>query len=312
MPVTKPKDPIWEFFIVSRNKAKCRNCNALLSVHATRLKSHKFKCFSNQPHLSLESINSTIETPSHKQVSTPTTNIQQSRTKHVATQTNEPQEDFDDPITTFQAGSTHIVFGQSGSGKTRFIHRVLKHKRQVFGDRPPVKIQYYYGIWQDFFAEFEKDIDNITFHQGLPTEEELLAFSDPNIHTLIVIDDLMHEACNSQVIELIFTRLSHHRFLSCFYLLQNPFVQGKTQSTINVNAKYIEIFRSPRSLMQLRYLNSQLFPDCPGLLVDSYNDVMKCNQYGYLVIDLTANCPDEIRIRTKVFPGEQTIVYKND
>ena len=129
---------------------------------------------------------------------------------------------------------------------------------------------------------------------------------------MIVLDDLMHEASTSQVVEHIFTRLSHHRFLSCFYLLQNPFVQGKTQATINVNAKYIHIFRSPRSLMQLRYLNSQLFPDCPGLLVDSYNDVMKYDEYGYLVLDLTAHCPDEIRIRTKIFPGEQTIVYKND
>ena len=218
----------------------------------------------------------------------------------------------DDPVTTFKAGSTHIVFGQSGSGKTRFIRRLLKYKQQVFDCKPPYKIRYYYGIWQELFAQIQNEIDNISFHQGLPSEEELLEFTDPNIHTMIVLDDLMHEASNSQVVELIFTRLSHHRFLSCFYLLQNPFVQGKTQATINVNAKYIHIFRSPRSLMQLRYLNSQLFPDCPGLLVDSYNDVMKYDEYGYLVLDLTAHCPDEIRIRTKIFPGEQTIVYKND
>ena len=39
-----------------------------------------------------------------------------------------PQEEFEDPVTTFKAGSTHIVFGQSGSGKTRFIRRLLKYK----------------------------------------------------------------------------------------------------------------------------------------------------------------------------------------
>ena len=38
------------------------------------------------------------------------------------------QEEFEDPVTTFKAGSTHIVFGQSGSGKTRFIRRLLKYK----------------------------------------------------------------------------------------------------------------------------------------------------------------------------------------
>lgn len=212
----------------------------------------------------------------------------------------------------FEPGSTHIIFGQSGSGKTNFIFNLLKNKQTLFNDVPPINIRYYYGIWQNCYEDMQNVIPNIEFIKGLPSEQELMEFTDPNIHSLIVVDDLMNEASKSDVMELIFTRLSHHRFLSCFYILQNGFVQGKNQVTINLNAKYIEVFRSPRSLLQLSYLNSQLFPHMPGLLSAAYTDAMKDSEYGYIIIDLTAKCPDELRLRTKIFPSEQTIVYKDE
>ena len=212
----------------------------------------------------------------------------------------------------FNPGSTHILSGQSGSGKTRFILRILQNIDKIFGEHPPLKIRYYYGIWQDNYDQMKREIENISFQQGLPSEEELMNFTDPKTHTMIVIDDLMDEACNSQVVELIFTRISHHRFCSCFYIVQNAFVQGKKQMTINLNTKYVEVFRSPRSLLQLTYLNNQIFPNNPGLLINSYKDIMNQEPFGYILIDLTAQCPDDLRIRTKIFPSERTIVYKYD
>ena len=212
----------------------------------------------------------------------------------------------------FNPGSTHILSGQSGSGKTRFILRILQNIDKIFGEHPPLKIRYYYGIWQDNYDQMKREIENISFQQGLPSEEELMNFTDPKTHTMIIIDDLMDEACNSQVVELIFTRISHHRFCSCFYIVQNAFVQGKKQMTINLNTKYVEVFRSPRSLLQLTYLNNQIFPNNPGLLINSYKDIMNQEPFGYILIDLTAQCPDDLRIRTKIFPSERTIVYKYD
>jgi len=212
----------------------------------------------------------------------------------------------------FDAGSTHIVFGQSGSGKTNFIMRILQNKQHLFGAQPPSIVKYYYGIWQDTYNQMQESIENISFQKGLPTEDELLTLTDPENHSLIIVDDLMNEAANSSVMELLFTRISHHRNCTCFYILQNAFISGKKQVTINLNAKYIEVFRSPRSLLQLSYLNSQIFPQNPGFLIRVYDDVMKNEQYGYLVIDLTAQCPDELRLRTKIFPGEDTIIYKTD
>ena len=99
----------------------------------------------------------------------------------------------------FEPGATHIIFGQSGSGKTNFIMKVLQNKNHLFGEQPPTIIKYYYGIWQNSFEQIQKDIENISFEQGLPTEDEVLAFTDPKKHSLIIVDDLMNEAANSSV-----------------------------------------------------------------------------------------------------------------
>ena len=46
----KPKDPVWSNFEVldsensKEQKAKCLNCNAIISARAPRLKSHLQKC----------------------------------------------------------------------------------------------------------------------------------------------------------------------------------------------------------------------------------------------------------------------------
>ena len=65
----------------------------------------------------------------------------------------------------FEAGCTHITIGQSGSGKTQFIYKVLKNKNVMFDNNPPQKIRYYYGIWQDLFTEMLEVIDGISFHE---------------------------------------------------------------------------------------------------------------------------------------------------
>lgn len=210
----------------------------------------------------------------------------------------------------FEAGSTHLVVGQSGSGKTQYIFKILLNKDVMFGNKEPKKMRYYYGIWQQSFREMQSKIQGLSFHEGLPTEDELLSFTDPDSHTLLILDDVMHLAANSEVVELIFTRISHHRCCSCFYLQQNAFIKGKHQVTIGMNAKYVEIFRSPRSLLQLQYLNSQIFPNRKGLLTEAYRDIMSLHSYGYLVIDLTAHCLEELRVRTHIFPNERyTVIY---
>jgi hypothetical protein len=44
------------------------------------------------------------------------------------------------------------------------------------------------------------------------------------------------------------------------------------------------------------------------MLMETYLGVIQ-TPYSYLVIDLTPHAEDEYRLRTRVFPGEDPIVY---
>jgi hypothetical protein len=61
--------------------------------------------------------------------------------------------------------------------------------------------------------------------------------------------------------------------------------------------------KNPRDKQQIKYLAKQIFADNSKYLIEAYNDATK-NPYGYLVIDLTAETPDEYRLRTRIYPDE--------
>lgn len=208
-----------------------------------------------------------------------------------------------------EPGRTYLIAGASGSGKSNWIYRALKNSDLLWPSSRPRSILYCFGIWQKLFETMSDEIPNITFHQGLPTEEQVLEFSDPNVHKLLVLDDLMTTGSSSEVVELIFVRISHHKFLSCLYVVQNAFVKGSKQTTIGLNSNYILIFRSPRSLMQLQYLNSQIFPEKRGFLTSAYKDALSLDKHGYLLIDNTPDCDDSLRVRTRIMPEETTFYY---
>ena len=43
--------------------------------------------------------------------------------------------------------------------------------------------------------------------------------------------------------------------------------------------------------------------------MEAYEDCMQ-QRFGYLVIDLSPNALQDFRIRTKIFPKEDTIIYR--
>ncbi len=209
----------------------------------------------------------------------------------------------------FEPGCTHLLAGQSGSGKTTYIFNVMKHQQEMFGDFPPQKIKYYYGIYKPLFDKMKETIPNISFQLGLPSLQELEEFTDPDHHTMIIIDDLMTLAKDSSIVEDIFCQISHHKFVTCYLLVQNLYAQGKKMRTISLNAKYMTIFRNPRDAYQLQILGRQLFPGNSHALVEAFEDCLKHDTFAYLVIDLTPHTPQEQRVRTHIFPAQLTIVY---
>ena len=151
----------------------------------------------------------------------------------------------------------------------------------------------------------------ITFHKGLPSQEEIEQFTPDEQHRLIILDDLMSEVSKSQTMQDLFCQFCHHRRLSVIFITQNLYQQGKVARTIALNTHYIVLLKNMRNRSQISYLGREMFPKNPNILIESYDDCLAHHPFGYLVVDLSPYSEDEYRLRTHVFPGEDTVIYSS-
>lgn len=199
-----------------------------------------------------------------------------------------------------------IVCGPSNSGKSYFIKMLLENCKDVMS-LVPENIVWCYTCWQPLYDELLGRI-NIKFLQGIPDslcDDELFPPSKTN---LLVIDDLMESASKNDEVEKAFTKYTHHRNLSVIYLVQNLFFQGKASRTINLNTNYMVLFKNPRDKLQISVLARQMYPGNSKYFLECFQDATS-RPYGYLFVDLKAQTPEELRLRSGVFPQEIPAVY---
>lgn len=201
-----------------------------------------------------------------------------------------------------------IISGATGSGKSTWIYNFLQNIDDMYTDQSPEKVLYCYGIYQDLFIDMERNCPRLSFHQGIPTREEMEDFTANGKHNLIVLDDLMHVVVDNAEMELLFTQGCHHRKLSVIFVTQQLFYQGKKARTIALNTWYMVLLKNLRNVAQVSTLGRQLFPGKGNALANAYQDCLK-TPYGYLVVDMAPNTNDLYRLRTNVFPGEDPLIY---
>ena len=206
--------------------------------------------------------------------------------------------------------STVCITGPSKCGKTYFVTDLLKKRQYMYqnGDYPK-RILFCYAVQQPVYEELRNEVDNIQFHEGLPNIQTINQFSDEH-HNLIILDDMMKEAVNDRSIEKLFTIGSHHHKLSVYFISQNLFEGGKHARTISLNTEYYIIFKNPRDGGQLSTLARQIGAQFSHAIVEAYKDITRRTPYGYLFLDMTQNCSEDMRIRTRIFPNEHTIIYR--
>ena len=127
---------------------------------------------------------------------------------------------------------------------------------------------------------------------------------------ILVIDDLMQQAKSSSIVSDIFTKHSHHKNISCICLLQNLFPKGVEMRNISLNANYIMLMKNTRDRGQIRHLARQVYPGRSKFLVDAFEDATM-DPYGYLLLDFRNTTPEEIRVRSGIFPGEKMVAYNS-
>ena len=112
--------------------------------------------------------------------------------------------------------------------------------------KPPAKIHYCYGAWQDGFRDMEDA--GIHFHEGVPTTFHLRKWFPKG--GLLVLDDLMVEGSEDKEFLDLFTKHSHHQNITVLYLCQDMFPPGKYAKSISRNAHYVKAFKKSTRLIR--------------------------------------------------------------
>ena len=211
---------------------------------------------------------------------------------------------MDTLIVPFQTGSPIVIAGPTGSGKTVWVNKLLANNMFT---QTVTSVMYCYGVYQNYFKEF--NIPNITFHEGLPTHEEVKELNNGKFH-IIVLDDLMEEIIRSVETQNLFTKYCHHYNITAIFLSQNIFAQGPCARTININTHILVIFANKRDESQAFNLGKQLYPGHDGtkFFMEAYEDATSLI-HGYLIVDCDPKSPRALKLRTNIFPGSPTFSY---
>ncbi len=197
----------------------------------------------------------------------------------------------------FELGSVMAVVGPSKSGKSTFINKLLQSDI-IFPQ--PEHYFYFYG------QIIPKDkLNHVIYKQGLPNVDSIPSQS------VVVLDDLMHEVGKNDSMLNLFTRVAHHRQCFIIYVTQNLFHQSKNCRSMNLNVHYLVLFKNVRDRTIIHKLAMQMYPKNIKFLVDAFEEATS-EPYTYLFMDLQANTPSIIRIRSDLFNemGQKVFINK--
>lgn len=213
-------------------------------------------------------------------------------------------EDISDAIIPLIHPFRLIIAGPSGSGKSYFVKDLLLTAGRI--DQEIDDIYYYFGCWQPLFENMG---ENVKFTKGLPSKtfyENL----QPTRKSVIVLDDIMSEAANSNIISDLFTTGSHHKSISVVFIIQNLYFKAKVMRTVSLNASYIILYKNSRDQSQISVIARQTFPTNTKFVEQAFREATK-SAYGYLLMDFRPETPDILRFRAKIF-SQYPIVYLPD
>ena len=123
---------------------------------------------------------------------------------------------------------------------------------------PSERIIWCYKRWQPLFSEMQSTIKSILFMQGFPENLNDDSFIDTRYPSLIVSNDLMRDATNSNDVCELFVEGNHHRNISVACILQNRFSKGKENRGMSINKGNNKITEL-RAILQREIQNSQVY-----------------------------------------------------
>lgn len=195
---------------------------------------------------------------------------------------------------------TMCVAGPSHSGKSTFVLQLLNNRHEVFHCRTN-RVIWCYGIYQH-------ELNSILQQKAYISHDGIIPTEDIQPYDIIVLDDLLQESRNSKDVTSMFTRAAHHKPCFIIFIMQNLFPPGKEARTRSLNVHYYVIFKNPRDKSQVEFLARQILPRNPKALIDVFEAATE-KPHSYLFLDLTQECPEQIRFRASLF-DKPIIIYQ--
>ena len=204
-----------------------------------------------------------------------------------------PQKvDTVDDFVPFREGARTMLVGSSGSGKTKFISRLVQERNHFF-EVPPPKVIFcsHSGSREQHTSELQKELVSndgrhsplVEFINHVPDNSELF---EP--HTMLIFDDMLSDedsAANLQRLLSFFRRRAHHERLYCFITAQSLFSKLRDFGDLSQNASYMLLFKSPRMMQQIRYFATQLTGvECARAICEAYKDIMKRFRFPHMYL----------------------------
>ena len=210
------------------------------------------------------------------------------------------------------------ISGASGSGKTFLLHCMLTEPNKLGGIFQPnySKILYFYRFWQPIYnkilaslgnkIKFEKcdagDFEKfINYAIQVSLSQFSTSFSNKEVEQnmlLVIFDDSCEESFQSRFFVNLCTA-GRHQNIHLIFIKHNLYQRGKFSVTIDKNTTHLVLLESPRQGKQLRILGSELDGITANFLEDCYTTSTR-KPFGHLLIDLTPNCPDNLRFCTNI------------
>ncbi len=207
--------------------------------------------------------------------------------------------------------SNILISGPTMAGKTTWILNLIDNRERLISK--PVKTVLWCSSQTD--SNFEKHLLRrygtlIKFHVGLPAESDLESLRSKN--GMLILDDLMEMAVQSEAVLKLFIQTTHHFELITILVLQNLFASGKHRLSLCRNSQYLCLFNSVLDKTVLTLLGNRFIPKGGGaLLTKILMRGLEHDPFYYIFIDAHVLTPDKARIRSYIFGEVQRVFVIN-
>ena len=206
--------------------------------------------------------------------------------------------------------SNVIVSGSSQSGKSMIVNRIVNNSDSLFFIQP-TKFIVIYSAWQQMYDEMEKKLQNITFLENFPSEDDLNKLCAGHNHSILIADDKGVGVSDDRFMGDLFSRFGHHKKITSFLILQSTTMKGKFSQDILRNSHYSIIMRSGgREGQSIRSLGIQI-NDLKNLQ-EAYKSATENGVYTYLICNLHPKSNPVFRYYSNIFPEDPFVkVYQS-